>query len=226
MRRLTIVLAGLAFALLVVGLALYPMLQPTFTRVLEQQYGQAHMAGLSPQRMLAVAEQVREFVAENDAASLPASVDGRPGFDSAAVSHLRDVRRVLAGARTFTGVLAALVVVWLAVEIVRGSLRTISSALLLGAALCAVFVVVGALAGLINFDALFAWFHGLFFAAGTWEFPADSLLIEAFPDGFWVAAGVAWAALVAAGGLVLALAGWLVRRAETREHGTASAGNP
>ena len=83
----------------------------------------------------------------------------------------------------------------------------------------------GRSAGLVNFDALFTWFHGLFFAAGTWEFPADSLLIELFPDGFWVAAGVTWAALVASGGLVLAVAGWFVRRAETRERLSAGADN-
>ena len=53
----------------------------------------------------------------------------------------------------------------------------------------------------MNFERFFAWFHGLFFSAGTWEFPADSLLIEVFPEGFWVAAGSTWGALVMLGGV-------------------------
>lgn len=214
MRALTAFVVGLALALLVVGVALIPLLHPTFTRLLEQRYGETAQAGLTQSEMLHSAEQVRQFVAGGRADSLPTSVDGRAGFDEAAVSHLRDVRRVLAGARTVTGVLAALVVVWLVIETARKRFSTISWALLVGAAFCLLFVALGAVAGTMNFDTLFRWFHGLFFAAGTWEFPSDSLLIELFPEAFWMACGGAWAALVAAGGVLLGIAGWLVRGAE------------
>ena len=74
-----------------------------------------------------------------------------------------------------------------------------------------VIVVLGAVAGLLNFDALFTWFHGLFFAAGTWEFPADSLLIEVFPEPFWSTAAAVWAGLVLLGAGILAVAGGFVR---------------
>ena len=63
-------------------------------------------------------------------------------------------------------------------------------------------------------DWLFTTFHGVFFAAGTWTFPSDSLLIRLFPESFWIAAAAAWAALVVLGALVLWLAAlWLDRSA-------------
>jgi integral membrane protein (TIGR01906 family) len=215
-RALTAALAGLGLALLVVGIALIPLLHPTFTKLLAQRYSETALSGLTETQVLYYAEQVREFVADADLNTLPATVAGRPGFDQAAVSHLRDVRRVLSGAQTFTGVLAAVMVVWLGVEIVRKRYAIISAALLTGAGFCVLLVVLGGLAGFLNFDSLFTWFHGLFFAAGTWEFPADSLLIELFPESFWIAAGAAWAGLVVLGGVVLGVTGWLLRANEVR----------
>lgn len=215
MRIGSAIVAGLALALFVAGLALLPMLHPTYTKLLAQRYSLVAQTGLSQSRVLSVAEQVRRFVTDADANSLPAAVDGRPGFDRQAVSHLRDVANVLGGARTVTGVLAALVASWLGVLTARRRFRDISLGLMAGGGFCLLLVVLGALAGTMNFDALFTWFHGLFFAAGTWQFPADSLLIEVFPEGFWMAAGATWAGLILLGGAVLGLGGWLVRGAET-----------
>ena len=45
-------------------------------------------------------------------------------------------------------------------------------------------VVVGAFFA-VAFEAAFAAFHGLFFAAGTWQFPPGSHLITLFPEPFW-----------------------------------------
>jgi len=45
---------------------------------------EAQQAGLPMPRMLAIAEQVRLFVIDLDAPPLPATVGGRPGFDTAA----------------------------------------------------------------------------------------------------------------------------------------------
>ncbi|MDR3686385.1 MAG: TIGR01906 family membrane protein [Coriobacteriia bacterium] len=220
MRAITALVAGLMLALMVIGLALIPMLHPTFTKVLAQRYSETSQAGLTQAQMLHNAELVREFVADGDINVLPATVGSRPGFDEAAVSHLRDVRRVLSGARTFTGIIAALVVIWLGVETSRKRFHTIAWALMAAAGFCLLFVVLGALAGTMNFDALFTWFHGLFFAAGTWEFPYDSLLIQLFPEGFWIAAGVTWATIVAIVGVLLGVAGLMIRNAELRASST------
>jgi len=215
MRIAKALASGLVLALFVVGLALYPLLHPTVTRLLSQRYTLVAETGLPPQRDLQLAEKVRDFVADNDAEALPTTVDGRPGFDDAATSHLRDVHNVLGGARTATGWLAALVVVGLGVAIARRRFSAISDAMMAGGVVCVLLVVAAALAGALNFDSFFAWFHSLFFTAGTWEFPADSLLIQLFPEGFWMAAGLSWAVLVLLGGAVMAVAGRLVRGADS-----------
>jgi integral membrane protein (TIGR01906 family) len=218
-RLVSAIIAGIALAVLVVGMSLYPMLHPTFTQILANRYSEVSEIGLPHLAALRLAEQVREFVADGDVDQLPASVNGRPGFDAAAVSHLRDVRRVLAGARTFTGVLAAVMAVWLGVMIASRRFSQIASAMLAAAIACVAFVLLGIAAGLLDFDSLFAWFHSLFFASGTWTFPADSLLIELFPEGFWVAAGATWAGLVLLGGALLGVGGWFLRGAETNAKG-------
>lgn len=43
-----------------------------------------------------------------------------------------------------------------------------------------------------GFDSLFAALHSLFFAEGTWTFPSDSLLIQMYPEGFWMGMGGWW----------------------------------
>jgi len=209
-RALTTLLVGAMLAVFVAGLSLYPMLHPTFTRILSERYSQVQEAGISRAAMIGAAEKVREFVADGDIPDLPATVDARSGFDAAAVSHLRDVSKVVSGARTLTGVLAAAIVVCLGFELSRQRFDRIAPALFAGAAFCVAIVIAGALAGTLNFDAFFEWFHGLFFSAGTWQFPADSLLIQAFPEPFWSTAAAVWAGLILLGGAVLGLAGALV----------------
>ncbi len=66
-----------------------------------------------------------------------------------------------------------------------------------GGAVIALFVILASWA-LIDFNGLFAAFHALFFAAGTWTFPSDSLLICMYPQGFWSGMGVVWLAVTLA----------------------------
>lgn len=216
MRAFSAVVVGLALAVLVVGVALYPMLHPTFTRVLSQRYSLVSQSGLPQERVLSIAEQVRHYVVDANAEPLPATVDGRPGFDASAVSHLNDVRRVVDTAQLITGLLAAVLAVWIGVEIARRRFSAIEHALFAAAGWCVLIVVLGALVGTMDFEGFFAWFHGLFFAAGTWQFPANALLIEVFPEDFWMACGVLWGALVLLGGLALGGAGLAIRGVQTR----------
>ncbi len=215
MRHFATALVGLALALLLVGLALIPLTQPPFTRVLAERFSLARDAALPPSRMLEVAEQVRAFVVGPEGPTLPAVVDGRPGFDESAVSHLDDVRRVISSARLVTWGLAIALALWLGVLIARRRLDRVAAALSAGAVWCVVLVVVAALAGTLDFDALFSAFHGVFFAEGTWTFPSDSLLIQTFPEQFWAAAAAAWALIVVLGGVALGLGGWALRRSTT-----------
>ncbi len=206
-------LVGLGLTVLVVGLSVAVLVQPWFTGLLSPRVSEYEAAGLSPERGLEVAQGVREYVAGTSRdvdEVLPQTVDGRPGFDDAARSHLADVAAVIGGARLLTGLVGGALTIWLLVGVVRRRTDDIATGLKTGAVMTAAFCVLAVLAGLTSFDWLFTAFHGLFFAEGTWTFPSDSLLIQLFPEPFWMTAAASWAVLVLLGALVLwLLAVWL-----------------
>lgn len=214
MRSVSAWVVGLALALMIAGMAILPLTSPGFTRTLSARYSLAEEAGLPPERMLEVAEQVRAFVVESDVDSLPVTVDGRAGFDGAASSHLIDVRVVLSRARLFTGVLTLLVTAWIVAMFRRKRVDAIAPALQAGAILTVALIVLAAIAAVSDFDSFFTAFHGLFFASGTWTFAYDSLLIQTFPEPFWTTSGAAWAVTMALGAGLLA---WLARLLKTSE---------
>lgn len=211
MRTFSVWVMGAAFAVLVVGLALLPLTVPGFTRAVASRYSLAEEAGLPPARMLSIAEQVRAFVVDGTGDTLPVTVDGRSGFDAGAVSHLADVRDVLAKARLLTALIGVLAGIWVAVQLRRRRFERVSAALGVGAVLTLVFIAVAAVAAVSDFESFFTAFHGLFFRSGTWTFPYDSLLIQTFPEQFWATCGAVWAALMVAGAGVLAAVAWWLR---------------
>ena len=187
MRRVSTWLVGIALAVFLLGASVAPLTIPSFTRIVASRTSLFQEAGLSKAAILGVAENVRVFVVDGDGQTLPSTVEGRPGFDESAVSHLLDVRRVLAGARIATGVLALGLTLGLAYEVARKRTDVIADALMAGAVCSVALVVLCAVAATSDFGAFFAAFHGLFFSAGTWTFPYDSLLIQTFPEKFWIA---------------------------------------
>lgn len=219
MRRPLTWLVGLALALFLLGISVALLTIPSFTQRVASATVLSSEAGLPRARMVQIAESVRVFVVDESSPELPAVVDGRPGFDQAAVSHLIDVRKVLAAARLITGILAAALAVGLAVEVARKRTDRIADTLMAGAICSAALVVLCFIAATSNFDAFFAWFHGLFFKSGTWTFPSDSLLIQVFPEPFWEAAGAAWATLVLVGAAVLAVGARVLRHGRARRAG-------
>jgi integral membrane protein (TIGR01906 family) len=219
-------LVGLGLSVLVLGLSVAVLVQPWFTGVVSPRTSEYSTAGVTPERGLELAQGVREYVAGTSAdvdQDLPSSIDGRPGFDEAARSHLADVANVISRARLLTGLVGGALTVWLLVEVVRRRTRGVADGLRMGAYLSAGFVVVAVVAGLTSFDWLFTAFHGVFFDPGTWTFPADSLLIQLFPEPFWIAAAVSWAALVLLGALLLWLSALWLDRAARAEHSAAHA---
>ncbi len=214
MRSFSAWAIGFALALMVAGIAILPLTGAAFTRTLSSRYSLAEEAGLPSERMLEVAEQVRAFVVESNADTLPVTVDGRSGFDAAASSHLVDVRVILSRARLFTGVLTLLVTGWIVVKFRRKRIDAIVVALRAGAILTLALIILAVIAAVSNFDSFFTAFHGLFFASGTWTFAYDSLLIQTFPEPFWATSGAAWALTMAMGAAVLA---WLAKLLKTSE---------
>lgn len=166
------------------------MTSPWFTGLAVPGQVDTESAGLSQERMVALAEQVRVFVTDAEAPPLPASVDGRPAFDDAAVSHLVDVRDVIIASRWATLLAAGLLIIAMLWGASSAQGDAIARGLRWGG--CSLLVAMSAilLAGLLNFDGFFTAFHGLFFKPGTWQFPADALLIQIFPVGFWMLAAM------------------------------------
>lgn len=222
MRHLAVLIAAIGLALFAIGFSLVPLQAPGFTRTLSARYSHAAEAGLSRERMLEVAELVRVYVV-NGSGELPVTVEGRPGFEPEVVSHLDDVRRVLAVARGFALLVGVTLVAVGLVAWRTGFRLEVARAFAAGAVATIVLPLAAIAAALLDFPRFFAFFHSIFFAQGTWTFPSDSLLIRTFPESFWMASGLAWAMLTLACSALYAVCGAMIRRSFADVHGSPSA---
>ncbi|WP_288578291.1 DUF1461 domain-containing protein [uncultured Senegalimassilia sp.] len=135
---------------------------------------------------------------ESAARSLPAD----------AISHLDDVYRVASMAKPALMIVAVLCIAGLAHVAVHIGRRALGRTLMAGGGLVlAAFCALGAWAA-IDFDGLFAAFHSLFFQAGTWTFPYDSLLITLYPTAFWMGMGGIWLAVTCGLSILAVLIGF------------------
>lgn len=136
-----------------------------------------------------------------------------------ALSHLDDVYQVIN--RVLPALFgAAVLAAFLLMALVRMYGRRPLAYALAGAggAVLAVFAALG-LWALVDFNGLFAVLHSLFFAAGTWTFASDSLLICMYPQAFWMGMGAIWlATTVVLSILSLAIGCVLIKRARTQSH--------
>jgi integral membrane protein (TIGR01906 family) len=205
-ERLESAAAGLVWVALALGISVGALTVPVYTSAMVQTLEVPESARLTIGDTVRLSALVRALVVDREYAPLPETWNGRPAFDAAAVSHLMDVRGVLDGARIATGISAALLAVWVGLCIARRRWRALAGGMRAGAYALFGSLVLAGLSAFLDFSTFFAAFHGLFFAAGTWTFPYDSMLISLFPERFWVASGLAWAALSAAcaGGLLVA----------------------
>lgn len=189
--------AAVGIAVTVIGLTVMLLLTPQFVRWRVDAGESAGLTGLGRNATLQAAEAVRRFVVDEDAPALPAEIDGTAAFDEAAVSHLVDVREVVIGARWMAVMLGIACAAWALARVrTRSGRALVRSAVRSAAWLLVLGLAAGTLVGATSFDALFTWFHGLFFAAGTWTFPEDALLIRIFPLRFWMEAAASWMVLV------------------------------
>ena len=209
--RLATSVAVAGLVLLALGAALLPLLTPAFTHTLVIRHSLTAESGVSEPTMLDTAERVRAFVVSRQG-TLPESLEGRAAFDLSAVSHLEDVADVIAGAQVATAALALLAGLAVLSALRFGHRPAVVRVLRVAGLSSIAFPLVVGVAGALSFDLLFAGFHSLFFAAGTWTFPYDSLLIQLFPEEFWVYSGLAWGALIMLVGVLYSGAGRLLER--------------
>lgn len=203
--------AAVVLVVLALGVALMPLLTPAFTRALVARHASPAEAGVTERAMLETAERVRAFVVAREG-FLPERLEGRDAFDESAVGHLEDVADVIASAQIATAALALLAVLCGALALRSGHRDAVACALRAAGAGAMALPLVAGVAGVLSFDLLFAAFHSLFFAAGTWTFPYDSLLIQLFPEAFWVWSGLAWGASVMLVGAVYMVAARFLER--------------
>ena len=203
MAALERIAAGLALAVLIIGVGVIALATPGLTRVLVVWSDAPALSGLSPDEATQAAEDVRSYVTGASEDPLPQEIAGRLAFDADAVGHLDDVADVLSFNRMAIAIAAGFAAGWVSLNLARRRREELVVGLFNGAVIVVAVVVSALLLGLVDFDTLFTGFHGLFFDPGTWQFPSDSLLIQLFPLRFWVAMAALWGLLSLVGAALL-----------------------
>ena len=128
-----------------------------------------------------------------------------PLLDEAERSHMRDVGRLV---RALVALDVAALAAWLLARWrLRGEAARRGRLLLVASAAIGGLAIVLGLFFAFAFDAAFTAFHGLFFAAGTWQFGADSNLIRLFPEPLWYESALVAGGAIALSAVVVALRG-------------------
>ncbi|MCL2883820.1 MAG: DUF1461 domain-containing protein [Coriobacteriia bacterium] len=210
------VLLTVVLVLWLVSASFFLLLLPPVTHYWATQTVDAADSTLSSTQLVNNADLGRAYVAGSKTAQLPTGSDERTSYPPDVVSHLDSVRslfvtiKYLAAASTLV-ILLALLWVWR-----RRRARQLGNAALAAAIFTVVFCLVCAVLAWQNFDAFFTWVHSLFFAAGTWEFSYDSLLICTYPLQFWMFMGITWAVILVLLCLILIIIGSGLRRTAPR----------
>jgi len=111
--------------------------------------------------------------------------DGTPLFIESELSHMEDVKRVVQGMIT---ALFILIIILIAIMLWAWYKRWMNHYIysLARGGFITILLILGLLIGVgIGFSRLFAGFHQLFFAEGTWVFQYSDTLIRLFPMRFW-----------------------------------------
>lgn len=113
-------------------------------------------------------------------------------FNEEVFNHLDDVHSVLSRVSMPIICLTALAIFCLMTLLSIFGIGPVGKVLLgSGISLFVAFALIGGWAA-FDFNGLFSAIHSLFFAAGSWTFPYDSLLICMYPIPFWLGMGAVW----------------------------------
>ena len=176
-------------------------------------YGFASMFGSSDAAFTDEARMRTLLPTEEHAADIIAAADESAVLDAEAVSHLDDVFAVVMRAEPVViGVLCAAVLCAVGVCCSVGRRAFGSVLVAAGAVTLVAFAALGVTAA-VNFDGLFAAFHGLFFSQGSWVFSPTSLLITMYPEPFWVGMGAIWLGVTVLVSVIAIVVGTVLRRA-------------
>ena len=179
-RLLRRALFGAAAAAVAIAATLGLYLTPPLIHALLGLSGAPALLGVEPR----VAEELSDALVGDllTGGSFDVPYGGAPLLSAGERAHLVDVGGLLRG--TIGAGLVGLILLAVFGLRRRGWGRT---AVRDGATLLALGAVTAAAAFALAFDATFAFFHGLFFASGTWTFnPATDRLVQLYPERFWI----------------------------------------
>ncbi|MEI6848944.1 MAG: DUF1461 domain-containing protein [bacterium] len=193
LRRALLALAAAAFA---IAATTAIFLTPPVVHLLLQASGAPTVLGVEPAVADALSDALVGDLLTDGAFDAP--LGDAPLLSAGERSHLVDVGGLLRS--VLVGGLGGLIVLTLARLRRRAWLRV---AIRDGAALIVGGALLAAAAFTIAFDATFTFFHGLFFASGTWTFnPATDRLVQLYPESFWILAAILFCLALAALSLI------------------------
>jgi integral membrane protein (TIGR01906 family) len=189
-------LLALAAAALAIGATTAIFLTPPVIHILLRASDAPTVLGVEPAVADALSDALVGDLLTDGAFAAP--LGDAPLLSAGERSHLADVGGLLRS--VLVGGLGGLIVLALARLRRRAWLR---AAIRDGAALIVGGALLAAAAFMLAFDATFTFFHGLFFASGTWTFnPATDRLVQLYPESFWILAALLFCLALAALSLI------------------------
>ena len=177
-------LLALAAAALAIGATTAIFLTPPVVHLLLSVSDASTVLGVEPRVAEALSDALVGDLLTDGAFDAP--LGDAPLLSASERSHLVDVGALLRA--VLVAGLGGLITLAAARTRRRAWLRV---AIRDGAALIVGGALVAAAAFTLAFGATFSFFHGLFFAAGTWTFnPATDRLVQLYPQEFWTLAAL------------------------------------
>ena len=175
------ILIGFATAVIIVTAALLTFLTPQWVAFEQGRADATAWTGYTTEELRTATDLILADLVLGPP-DFDVEVRGEPVLDERERGHMRDVRTVFIGLWVIA---AASVVALVAASRRRDRPATWRAVRAGGIGLTGVVVVLGAVA-LVAFDALFEFFHQVFFPAGSYTFdPATERLVQLFPFQFW-----------------------------------------
>ena len=215
--RLFKILISIAIAVSILTVSFTLLLTPLPTQVFSEMFANDAISLVSHEELVETACDTLAYVNGDQSVELPLGSDYRVSYTADVMAHLDDVRSLFAAIKVAAAISLCVLAVLVALSRilmrkgteqrsedpaaqVRDLSRRFRSLLAFsfktGVKVLIALVAILVIVALVDFDALFGFLHSLFFSAGTWTFPANSLLICALPEEFWMSMGILWAVTV------------------------------
>ncbi len=137
-----------------------------------------------------------------------------PLYNQREIGHMLDVKSLVDTFRTFTWLLAIIVIGGLIFLLARSETRFLGyKSIMWGGLLTTAILLIMLLLILLSWNLVFTQFHEILFPPDTWTFYYSDSLIRLFPEKFWFDFGLLWTGAIFLEGIFLAVIGYvLVRR--------------